>query len=77
MTATVIRLPEEELNLYKVLASEKGLSLAGYFREAARKASGIKTASSKKSVWDLGTKFVIKKGPKTGSIDHDKYLYHQ
>lgn len=32
---------------------------------------------NKKSIWDLGTKFVIKGGPKRGSIDHDKRLSPQ
>ena len=76
MISTLIRLPEEEYELYKELARERKISLAEYFREAARKEAKIKKARSKKySIFDLGTKVVFKGGPKDGAINHDKYYY--
>lgn len=76
MTATLIRIPDDEYELYKELARARGESLAEYFRKAARKAAGLAKKPKKKySIWDLGTKVVFKGGPKDGSINHDKYYY--
>lgn len=75
MVTTLIRLPEEEYELYKEIAREKGESLAEFFRTAARKRVGIKKKAKTYSFWDLGTKIVSTGGPKDGSINHDKYYY--
>lgn len=76
MVTTVIRIPEDEYALYKELARERGVSLAEYFRAAARKAAGKKEKKSKKySIFDLGTKVVYRGGPRDGSVNHDKYYY--
>lgn len=76
MVATLIRIPDDEYRLYKEIARERDISLAEFFRKAARKSIGReKKASGKYSFWNLGTKFVIEKGPKDGSIKHDKYYY--
>lgn len=76
MVTTVIRIPENEYALYKELARERGVSLAEYFRTAARKDAKIeKKRRSRYSFWDLGTKFTIRGGPKDGSVNHDRYLY--
>ena len=76
MTSTLIRIPDDEYELYKELARTRGESLAEYFRKAARKAAGLtKKAKKKYSIWDLGTKVVFKGGPKDGSVNFDKYLY--
>lgn len=76
MTSTLIRIPDDEYELYKEIARNRGESLAEYFRKAARKAAGLAKKSKKKySIWDLGTKIVFKGGPKDGSFNHDKYYY--
>jgi hypothetical protein len=76
MVATLIRLPENEYTLYKELARERGVSLAEYFRTAARKAAGKKGKTPQKySIFDLGTKVVYRGGPRDGSVNHDKYYY--
>lgn len=75
MVATIIRLPEEEHDLYKKYAYKNGISLAEFFRLAAREVASGKTTKSKHSFFDLGTKLVFRGGPKDGSINHDKYLY--
>ncbi len=75
MITTVIRLPEEEYKYYKDLAHEKGISLAEFFRVAARKEAAPKKKHSKYSIWDLGTKVVSHRGPKDGSVNADKYYY--
>lgn len=76
MTSTLIRIPDDEYELYKELARARGESLAEYFRKAARKAAGLTKKPKKKySIWDLGTKIVFKGGPKDGSVNFDKYLY--
>lgn len=76
MVSTLIRIPDDEYELYKELARNRGESLAEYFRKAARKAAGLTKKSKKKySIWDLGTKIVFKGGPKDGSVNHDKYYY--
>ncbi|MEK7525266.1 MAG: hypothetical protein AAB548_02745 [Patescibacteria group bacterium] len=76
---TVIRLPEEELEIYRILAAERGLSLAEYFRIAARKEAGLakKIKTSKFGLKDLGTKIVFRGGPRRGSVDHDRYYYER
>ena len=76
MITTVIRIPKEEYELYKEIAREKGISLAEYFRKAARKEAKKKKARSiKYSIFDLGTKVVFKGGPRDGAVNHDKYYY--
>ena len=76
MIATLIRLPEDEYLLYKELARERGESLAEFFRSAARKDPAVaKKTSLKYSFWNIGTKFIIKDGPKDGSINVDRDLY--
>ena len=75
MATAIVRLPNEEYDLYKEIAREKGESVAEFFRKAARRASGIKKPTKKYSIWDLRTKIVFKGGPKDGSINHDKYYY--
>lgn len=77
MVATIIRLPEEEHKLYKEYAFKNGMSLAEFFRLAAREVASIKPKKEKYSVFDLGTKIVFRGrgAPKDGSVNHDKYLY--
>ncbi len=75
MVATIIRLPEEEHELYKEYAYKNGMSLNEFFRFSAREIAGKKAIKSKHSFFDIGTKVVFKGGPKDGSINHDKYLY--
>lgn len=76
MVTTIIRLPKEEHELYKEIARARGVSLAEYFRKAARKEAKIPTKKkSSYSIWNLGTKVVFKGGPKDGSVNTDKYLY--
>lgn len=74
MATAIIRLPEEEYALYKDLAREEEISLAEYFRRAARKRAGI-GGKKKYSIWDLGTKIVFEGGPRDGARSFDKYLY--
>ncbi len=77
MIQTLIRLPETEYHYYKIIASEQGLSLAEFFRQAARQAAGLKKHKSRRySLFSLGTKVSFGGGPKDGSLDHDKY-YNQ
>jgi hypothetical protein len=76
MVATIIRLPEEELELYKEYAYRNGISVAEFFRVSARKVVSVKPKKSKHSFFDLGTKVVFKgNSPKDGSTNHDKYYY--
>lgn len=77
MVATIIRLPEEEHELYKDYAYKNGISLAEFFRLAARKITSAKSKKSKYSIFDLGTKVIFKGrgAPKDGSVNHDKYYY--
>lgn len=76
MVTTVIRIPENEYTLYKELARERGVSLAEYFRRAARKDAKIeKKKSSRYSFWNIGTVVKSNKGPRDGSVNHDKYYY--
>ena len=77
MVPFLIRLPEEDYRLYKEIARERGISLAEYFRSSAKNDRMVtKKKKSKYSFWDLGTKIVFHgKGPKDGSINHDKYYY--
>lgn len=76
MIATVIRLPEEEHAFYKEFAFKNGFSLASFFRSAAKLFVKPKVKKGKFSIFDLGTKITVKGGPRDGSINHDKYLYH-
>jgi len=73
----LIRIPEEEYLLYKKMAAGEGVSLAGFFRDAASKKIGVKKAKKKYSIFDLGTKVVLKGGPKDASVNFDKYLYEK
>lgn len=74
MATAIIRLPADEYELYKELARDKAISVAEYFRRAARKQAG--TLKKKKySIWDLGTKIVFEGGPRDGSVNHDQYYY--
>ena len=41
MVATLIRIPDDEYEVYKELARERGESLAEWFRKLARKGAGI------------------------------------
>lgn len=76
MVATIIRLPEEEHELYREYAFKNGMSLAEFFRLAAREITHIKPKKESSSFFDLGTKIVFKgKSPKDGSVNHDKYYY--
>lgn len=78
MVATLIRIPDEEYELYKELAREKGWSLAEWFRSSARKTSGIsdkRKRNKKYSFWNLGRTFIIRGGPRDASVNHDKYYY--
>lgn len=76
MVATVIRFPEEEYNLYKEIARERGESLAEFFRKSARKNIGRRTKKSPKySFFNIGRSVVFKGGPKDGSVNMDKYYY--
>ena len=76
MKPVLIRIPEEEYELYKELAREKGISVAEFLRKSARKVAKVKVKKSKKySIFDLGTKIVFKGGPKDGAVNHDKYYY--
>ena len=76
MVPILIRVPDDKYELYKELAREEGLSMAGYFRSAAEKKAGFKkTKKGKHSIWDLGTKIVFKGGPRDGAVNHDKYYY--
>ncbi|OGY17703.1 MAG: hypothetical protein A2784_00840 [Candidatus Chisholmbacteria bacterium RIFCSPHIGHO2_01_FULL_48_12] len=74
MATAIIRLPEDEYELYKELARDKAISVAEYFRRAARKQAGI-GKKKKYSIWDLGTKLVFEGGPRDGARNFDKYLY--
>ena len=76
MVATLIRIPDDEYEVYKELARERGESLAEWFRKLARKGAGIERPLKKKySIWDLGTKIVFKGGLRDASVNHDKYYY--
>lgn len=77
MVATIIRIPEEEHELYKEYAYKNGISLSEFFRLAARQVTKVKTPKKKYSIFDLGTKIVYrgKDGPRDGSVNHDKYYY--
>jgi len=76
MVTTLIRIPENEYSLYKELARERGVSLAEYFRTAARKDAKIgKKTSARFSFWNLGSIVKSKRGPRDGSVNHDKYYY--
>lgn len=75
MVATIIRLPEEEHELYKEYAYRNGISVSEFFRLAARKVVTVKPKKSKHSFFDLGTKLVFKGGPRDGSVNHDKYIH--
>ena len=71
MIATIIRLPQEDHEFYKEFAYKNGMSLAEFFRLAAREITSIKIKKKKYSFFDLGTKVVFKGGPKSGSLNHD------
>lgn len=75
MTPILIRVPDDKYELYKELAREEGLSLAGFFRDAADKKIVANRPKKKYSIFDLGTTVIFKGGPKDGSVNHDKYLY--
>lgn len=76
MVATIIRLPEEEHELYKEYAYKNGMSLNEFFRFSAREVTGRKATKSKHSFFDLGTKVLYKGRESTdGSINHDRDLY--
>ena len=76
MKPILIRIPEEEYDLYKELAREKGISVAEFLRKSARKVAKVRTKKSKKySIFDLGTKIVSRGGPRDGSVNTDKYYY--
>jgi len=76
MVTTLIRIPENEYALYKELARERGISLAEYFRAAARKdAKIIKKRLSRYSFWNIGSIVKSNRGPRDGSVNHDKYYY--
>jgi hypothetical protein len=77
MVPFIIRIPENEYELYKELARARGESLAEYFRKAARKTAKLKERNTRKySIWDLGTKVILKgRIPKDSSVNFDKYLY--
>ncbi len=75
MITTVIRLPEEEYRLYKELAREQDISVAEYFRRAARKKAKKPTGKKKYSIWDLGTNVTAKSGPSDSTLHSDHYYY--
>lgn len=78
MKTTLIRFPDDEYELYKEIAREKGWSLAELMRDSMRKKNVIKlkkNAKKKYSIWDLGTKIVFKGGPRDASVNADKYYY--
>lgn len=75
MITTVIRLPEEEYTLYKELAREQNISVAEYFRQAARKKAKRPVKEKNYSIWDLGIKIKTKGGPVDGALHHDRYYY--
>jgi hypothetical protein len=75
MIATIIRLPKEDYEYYKEYARSKGWSTAELFRKAATKMVKRGKVDKKISIWDLGTKWVIKNGPTDGSINHDRDIY--
>ncbi len=78
MKSTLIRFPEDEYELYKEIAREKGWSLAEFLRDSARKNSGIRAKKNelkKYSFWNLGRTFVIKGGPRDASVNADKYYF--
>ena len=75
MITTLIRLPQAEYSLYKELAREQNISVAEYFRRAARHKAKKPAGKKRYSVWDLGTKVKAKSGLKDGALHHDRYYY--
>lgn len=81
LTATIIRLPEEELVRYKKIASKSEVSFSTLVREALDESfpHTHKPSKSKKkelSFFDIG-KIAVKGGPRDGSVNHDYYLNKQ
>lgn len=77
--ATNIRLPEEELRMYRQTALERGKSFAQLVREALAKEVGVSTMekrkkSKKRTFWDIG-KYAIKGGGTHAARDHDEIIY--
>ena len=85
MVATYFRLPEDELQLYRQMASWRKQSLADYIRmtlkeysqQVAIQGKATKKTLSKISVQEepLAKMKPFKSGISDGSINHDKYLY--
>ena len=88
LVATNIRLPEEDLALYKEIAMAEKKSFSEYVRQSLgettkNKVYGISKKPKKKKssvwkdapIWNISKYRPYSSGIKDGSVHHDKYIY--
>lgn len=79
LTPTIVRLPKEDLERYKRVATKSGTSFSALVREALDESFPQIVAPKQKkrkkmSFFDIG-KIAVKAGVRDGSVNHDKYIY--
>lgn len=86
LVQTVVRFPKEDLNEYKALAAEMGISFSELVRRLLEDASGslmfggpmkarIKETATRPKVFNLGKYKKWAASQNRASVEHDRFIY--